>query len=383
MPSHSPYLTPLSRTPGPRSRVLVLGAGNFGSCLADHLADSEHDVFMWSREGDLVEHFNKHHRNLRYLKDHEFPKRIQAIGPELPSSTFIKGIDVVLFAIPTEGVRVTLDKLRPSLDANNPPLLIFVNKGIETSTNQLTLEIIADTCGKDIARVAAFLSGPSFAKEIVKRQPTMVSIASLSDEHAEKATAVFHQPWFRCYTGNDPIGVELAGALKNVYAIATGIADGLGYENNTRASLITRGLAEMTRVGTAYGANPLTFLSLAGVGDLFLTCSSSSSRNYTVGHRLGKGETLEEIIRTLGSVAEGVTTAKGLHAIVAELGVEAPIATSVYDVLYGAGKNVDTAVRELMEMPPSKELDLPEQAGTPLRRLMKKLGLPVDRRLSA
>ncbi|KAI0322165.1 glycerol-3-phosphate dehydrogenase [Amylostereum chailletii] len=373
MQAHSPVRTP-SHTPGPRYRVLVLGAGNFGSCLADHLGDADHDVYMWSREADLVKYFNVHHKNPYYLKDHSFALKIHAIGPELPDERFIKGMDVILFAIPTEGVRSILTNLRPRLDVAHLPLLIFVNKGIETSTNALTLEIIADTCGKEMARVSSFLSGPSFAKEIVRRQPTMVSVASLSETHAERASAVFHQPWFRCYAGNDPIGIELAGALKNVYAIASGIADGLGYENNTRASLITRGLSEMTRIGTAYGANPLTFLSLAGVGDLFLTCSSSTSRNYTVGYRLGKGEGLEDILRTLGSVAEGVTTAKGLKAIVDELGVVAPIASGVYEVLYG-GKQVAEEARILMEHPPMRELELPEQAGGPVRSLMKKLGI--------
>lgn len=329
---------------------------------------------MWSREADIVEYFNQHHRNPRYLQDHDFPKNITAIGPDLPDAELIKQVDVLLFAIPTEGVRSTLTQLRPRLDEKKLPLLIFVNKGIEIATNALTLEIIADTCGKDIARVATFISGPSFAKEIVRRQPTSVSVVSLSEAHAERASEVFHQPWFRCYTGYDPVGVELAGALKNVYAIAAGMADGLGFENNTRASLITRGLAEMTRIGTAYGANPLTFLSLAGVGDLFLTCSSPTSRNYTVGYRLGKGETLDEIVRTLGSVAEGVTTAKGLKAIVDDLGVAAPIAIGVYEVLY-EGKAVKDRAQQLMEHPPIRELDLREKAGGPARDLMRKLGL--------
>ncbi|KAH8119910.1 NAD-dependent glycerol-3-phosphate dehydrogenase [Phellopilus nigrolimitatus] len=302
-------------TSPPKSRICVLGAGNFGSCLADHLGDSEHDVLLWSRSEYQVKFFNDHHRN----------SDITAIGPELPSAEIIRSLDVLLFAIPTQGLRKTLTELRPRFDENNLPLLIFVNKGIETSTHALTLEIIADTCGPEIARVATFLSGPSFAKEIIRRQPTSVSIASLSKEHALRVSQVFHQPWFRCYMGSDPIGIELAGALKNVYAIACGIADGLGFEDNTRASL-----AEMTRIGAAYWRS---------VGDLFLTCSSPTSRNHTVGYRLGKGEKLDEIIRTLGSVAEGVTTSKGLKAIIDDLGVNAPIAKGIYEVLY-EGKDV-------------------------------------------
>ncbi|PPQ71125.1 hypothetical protein CVT24_009861 [Panaeolus cyanescens] len=368
--------------PKEKSKVIVFGAGNFGSCLASHLGDVQHEVYMWAREDKIVKYFNLHHRNPLYLPDHAFPPNITAIGPELPNKEFINSVDVLLFAVPTQFLRSTLQTLRPALDVNNLPLLIFVNKGIEVGTNALTLEIIADTCGADIAKASTFISGPSFAKEIgaptvVQRQPTSVSVASLTEFEATKASTLFHQPHFRCYTGVDPIGLELSGALKNVYAIAAGMSDGLGFENNTRAMIITRGLSEMTCIGTAYGASPLTFLGLAGVGDLFLTCSSSNSRNYTVGYRLGQGEKLDVIIKTLGSVAEGVPTTKGAKMIIEELGINAPIANSVYDVLFN-GKDTRLAVRELMELPPSKELELPPTAGGPARRLMQKLGLSSD-----
>ncbi|KAH9951024.1 NAD-dependent glycerol-3-phosphate dehydrogenase [Amylocystis lapponica] len=347
---------------GCRSKVLVFGSGNFGSCLADHLGDSSHTVYMWSRSENLVKHFNEHHRNPEVLRDHIFSESIKAIGPDFPSENVVRDVDVLLFAVPTEGVRETLTALRPKLDEADLPLFIFVNKGIEIGTHALTLEIIADTCGPEVAKVATFISGPSFAKEIIKRQPTSVSVASLSETHAKKASTLFHQPWFRCYTGGDPIGVELAGALKNVYAIASGMSDGLGFENNTRAMLITRGLAEMTRIGTAYGASPLTFLSLAGVGDLFLTCSSPTSRNYTVGFRLGKGEKLDHIVKTLGS------------SIIDGLGVTAPIATAIYEVLY-EDKNVEERAKLLMSLPPIPELDIPDQTGRPAHRLLRKLKL--------
>ncbi|TFK30843.1 glycerol-3-phosphate dehydrogenase [Coprinopsis marcescibilis] len=360
--------------PAQNSTVLIFGAGNFGSCLASHLGDSLHQVYMWAREENLIKHFNEHHRNPFYLTQHEFPETIHAVGPELPTEEFIASMDVLIFAIPTQFLRANLKLLRPRLDINNLPLLIFVNKGIEVGSHALTLEIIADTCGADIAKASTFISGPSFAKEIVERQPTSVSVASFTEEEAAKAANLFHQPHFRCYTGGDPIGIELSGALKNVYAIASGMSDGLGYENNTRAMIITRGLSEMTCIGTAYGASPLTFLGLAGVGDLFLTCSSSNSRNYTVGHRLGKGESLDEIMKTLGSVAEGVSTTKGAKAIIDMLGVDAPIANSIYDVLYN-GKDTRAAIRELMALPPSRELDLPPNVGEPARHLLRKLGL--------
>ncbi|KZO95949.1 NAD-dependent glycerol-3-phosphate dehydrogenase [Calocera viscosa TUFC12733] len=358
-------------------KVLILGAGNFGSCLADHLAEVDHTVYIWSREADVVEGLNKTHRNPKYLTDHTFLQSITAIGPEFPDAEILNHVDVILFAIPTQGLRETLVKVRAGLNSKEQlPLFIFVNKGIEVETQELPLEIIADTCGVDVARVATFVSGPSFAKEIVRRQPTTVSVASLSPEHAQRTSDLFHQPWFRCYTNPDPVGVELAGALKNVYAIASGIADGMGYENNTRADtgLITRSLAEMTRVGTSYGASPLTFLSLAGVGDLFLTCSSTTSRNFTVGRRLGQGEDLDYIIKTLGSVAEGVTTSKALHIILEKLEVKAPIAEGVYAVLYG-GRSAKEMAGELMSLPPLSEIDLPVHISKPVRALMKKLGI--------
>ncbi|KAG8736182.1 hypothetical protein FRC10_009578 [Ceratobasidium sp. 414] len=396
----------MTSTPKATSRVLVLGAGNFGSCLADHLADSTHQVHLWARSRQLVETFNKERRNEKYLIDHVFPDGIEAIGPDLPSAGLMEEIDVVLFALPTQALRQVLQELHPRMPQNKIPLLIFVNKGIETGTQALTLEIIAETCGTEVAKASTFLSGPSFAKEseffgdilgtlystrhssgtrlVIKRQPTTVSVSSLSLSHAQRTSDLFHQPWFRCYTGADPVGVELAGALKNVYAIASGIADGLGYENNTRAGLITRALAEMTRIGTAYGASPLTFLSLAasvdgsattlGIGDLMLTCTSSKSRNYTVGYRLGKGEKLDDIVRTLGSVAEGVTTCEGLKPLTQKLGVYAPIADGVYSVLYEQRDAREVAL-ELMNIPPLREMDLPEGAGAPIEELKRKLGV--------
>jgi glycerol-3-phosphate dehydrogenase len=339
------------------------------------LADSEHNVFIWARESEIVKSLNETHKNPKYLTHHTFPSLIRAIGPELPSKEELASMDVVLFAIPTQVLRENLVKIKDRFDYSSLPLLVFVNKGIEIDTQALTLEIIADTLGGEAARVATFLSGPSFAKEIIKRQPTQVSISSISLSHAQQVADLFHQPWFRCYPGEDPIGVELAGALKNIYAIVAGIAAGQGYEMNTRAGLITRSLAEMTRIGVAYGASPLTFLTLAGVGDLFLTCSSPTSRNYTVGRRLGEGEELQHILDTLGSVAEGVTTTKGANTLVKQLDVYAPIVTGIYAILY-EGKNAQEISEWLLNQPPAaREVDLPEKSGKHFEGLMRKLGL--------
>ncbi|KAM0746169.1 NAD-dependent glycerol-3-phosphate dehydrogenase [Meredithblackwellia eburnea MCA 4105] len=334
-------------------KVLVLGSGNFGSCLADHLADLSNEVFIYARSEQVIKSFNQEHRNPKYLTDHIFPDNLKAIGPAVPDVHFLSSCDVIVFAIPTQNMRSILKSLSLSL-VTPLPLLVFVNKGIETGTNKLPLEVIEEACGKAVANVCSFLSGPSFAKEIVKRQPTQVSVSSTSMEHAQATARLFHQPHFRCYVNNDPIGVELAGALKNVYAIASGVSGGLGFEANTRAGLVTRSLAEMTRIGVAYDADPLTFLSLAGVGDLFLTCSSEKSRNFTVGYRLGKGEKLDHILKTLGSVAEGVDTAKSAYEMVKERGVDAPILEHVYRLLWKEESAVDLA-KALMTLPMMEE----------------------------
>ncbi|KAK4049701.1 hypothetical protein OIV83_003976 [Microbotryomycetes sp. JL201] len=350
-------------------RVLVL----------DHLADIENKVYMHCRSQDVRDSLNQHHKNPnpkpnksiysnRHCKiDHVFPDNLEAIGPDLPDSEFLSSIDVLVFAVPTQSARSVLAKL--NLQNVEPlPLLVFVNKGIETSSGKLPLEVIEEVCGSKIADVATFLSGPSFAKEIVKRQPTQVSVASRSIEHATKTGELFHQPHFRCYLNPDPIGIEaslellsrIAGALKNVYAVASGVASGLGFEANasfssnqkssTRAGLVTRSLAEMTRVGVAYNADPMTFLSLAGVGDLFLTCSSEKSRNFTVGYRLGKGETLDHILQTLGSVAEGVDTTKAAFKLVKDKQLDAPILIEVWEMLWN-GRPAKECAQRLMNLP--------------------------------
>jgi glycerol-3-phosphate dehydrogenase (NAD(P)+) len=200
-----------------------------------------------------------------------------------------------------------------------------------------------------------FLSGPSFAVEIMAGHPTCVSVASHDPDCALAAQKMCHTPLFRCYTSSDPVGLEIAGALKNVIAIASGAAAGLGYQENSRAAFLTRGLAEMTRIGLALKANPITFNGLGGVGDLFLTCTSKKSRNFTVGYRLGNGEQLDTIVESVGSVAEGVTTAKAAFELVDRLGVDAPIIREVFAVLY-QGKDIQDAIRDLLNRDPKPEV---------------------------
>jgi glycerol-3-phosphate dehydrogenase len=241
-------------------------------------------------------------------------------------------------------MREVLGKLKPYWRPDM--LLVCAAKGIEVGRLHLPRDIIADVLGKEVAHNAVFLSGPSFATEIAARQPTAVAVASKDPKRAAWAQELFHAAHFRVYTSDDPIGLEVAGALKNVVAIASGASVGIGFQMNSRAAVITRGLAEITRVGVALGANPLTFNGLGGVGDLFLTCTSEKSRNFSVGYHLGKGESLEAAIKAVG-VAEGVSTAKAAYDLCNKLGVEAPIITEVYRVLY-EGKPITQAVMDLL-----------------------------------
>ncbi|KAJ3109491.1 hypothetical protein HDU97_005148 [Phlyctochytrium planicorne] len=250
-------------------------------------------------------------------------------------------------------MRGILERVKPFLKPSH--LTIFLNKGIEISSLKLPSDIVSDVLGEKLGSYATFLSGPSFAVEVVKRQPTCVSVASQVKSRALRTQRLFHAPHFRVYDSKDVIGVEIAGALKNVIALASGACTGLGYQNNARAAIITRGLAEMMRIGMKLGADPLTFAGLAGVGDLMMTCQSEKSRNFTVGFRLGKGETLEHIIATLGSVAEGVETTKAAYALCRKMDMDSPLCDSIYSVLY-QGKPIEKAVKELMGRDPSSEL---------------------------
>jgi glycerol-3-phosphate dehydrogenase (NAD(P)+) len=332
-------------------KILVLGAGNFGTCLAQHLAEKGYHVTMWTRSAAAADAINSTHRNPKYLTTVNLSPRLSATSKI--TAELMAQVSVVVLATPTQTLREVLGALaphwRPAL------LLICAAKGIEMGTLQLPDRVIAEVLGEEAAGDAVFLSGPSFAVEIVSRQPTAVSVASLSATRAHWAQELFHAAHFRVYTSDDPVGLEVAGALKNVVAIAAGASQGIGFQANSRAALITRGLAEITRVGVALGANPITFKGMGGVGDLFLTCTSEKSRNFTVGFRLGKGEALESVLASL-SVAEGVTTAKAAYALAQKLGVEAPITTEVYRVLY-EGKPITQAVMDLLTREAKPEFD--------------------------
>lgn len=332
-------------------RITVLGAGNFGTCLAQLFANKGFEVVLWDIVPEIAESISNRRRHPTYLKDFVLSDRITATVDTDPS--IVTESDALVLAVPTQALRAMLGTWKNKITAS--PLMICAAKGIENDTLKLPISIISDVLGEVIGENAVILSGPSFAVEIMGGQPTCVSLAGRNPERYLFAQTLCHTPLFRCYTSDDPVGLEIAGALKNVIAIAAGAAAGLGYQQNSQAALMTRGLAEMMRIGLAVGANPITFNGLGGVGDLFLTCTSRKSRNFTVGYRLGQGEQLDAVIRSVGSVAEGVTTAKAAYALAEQLKVDAPITREVFSVLY-QGKDIHDTIYDLLNRTPKPEI---------------------------
>jgi len=323
-------------------QIGVIGAGSWGTSLANLLAKKGYQVTLWAYEPDLVQRIREQRVNDLYLPEVVLSDNLQATG-EL--SAAVSGKQLVLLVPPSQVLRGVFQQLVNHLDPGT--LLVSASKGIENSTLQTMSEVIAELSPGDAGR-AAYLSGPSFAKEVSRELPTAVTVAAESAEVATRVQEVFSTDYFRVYTSADVVGIELGGALKNVIAIAAGIADGLGFGHNTRAALITRGLAEMTRIGLAKGARPETFAGLAGMGDLVLTCTGDLSRNRSVGMALGQGRKLREILDGMQMVAEGVQTTLSAYQLAQRLGVEAPIIDQMYQILYG-DKEPRRAVSDLME----------------------------------
>lgn len=321
------------------SYISVIGAGSWGTTLAYLLSDKGYDVTLWVHEKDLAEEINKTRTNSMYLPDVHLPLEIKAIN-SLEDS--VKKARYIVNAVPAQYTRnVFKEAVSYLLDE---AIIISVSKGIERGT-LLTVSSIL----KGISRhTVGVLSGPSFAKEVIKKLPTAVTIATEDHHTGFVLQEIFNMNSFRVYTHDDVIGVELGGALKNVMAIAAGISDSLGFGNNSRASLITRGLAEMTRLGVAMGAKERTFSGLSGIGDLVLTCTSPLSRNYTVGLKLGQGMKLKDILNQTRSVAEGVATAESAYELSKKYNIEMPIIEQVYRVLY-EDKDTFFAAKDLMD----------------------------------
>jgi len=320
-------------------RCSVVGAGAWGTALADLLTRNGHDVLLWAYEPDVVESINKKHENVRFLGGNALAPALTATGD---IERAVDGAELITLATPSHVTRSIVRSAAKSISRSAP--IVVASKGIEKGT----LSLMTDVAEQEIAGATVVaLSGPSFAKEVVTCQPTAVVVASGDEEAAAIAQRAFSSAYFRAYTHTDVVGVELGGALKNVMAVATGIAEGLGLGFNARAALVTRGLAEMTRLGLALGAEQSTFAGLAGLGDLVLTCTGSLSRNRAVGVEVGKGRTLEEVLRGKETVAEGVVTAQSARELAAREGVEMPIVDTVNRVLF-EGQPARSAIAALM-----------------------------------
>ncbi len=333
-----------------RPVVAVFGAGSWGTALAKHLAEQGYETRLWARRPEQVEAIDRTRRNPSYLKDIELPPSLRATA-DLEDAAQDATLAVVV--VPTPANRPLLQRLVPLL--SDVPV-VSATKGIEQGTLALVSQIFEDCFPPEQHGMLTYLGGPSFAREVALGVPTAVTLAGKNEAVRRRVQHSFNTERFRVYTTDDVIGVEVGGALKNVVAIAAGIADGMGLGHNTRAALITRGLAELSRLALRLGAHPLTMAGLAGMGDLVLTCTGDLSRNRRVGIGLGQGKKLPQILDELGMVAEGVKTADSAHQLARKLGVEMPITDEVYAVLY-EDKPPAEALRALMTRPLKEERD--------------------------
>ncbi|MEN3332608.1 MAG: glycerol-3-phosphate dehydrogenase [Blastocatellia bacterium] len=330
-------------------RIAVIGAGSWGTALAAVAARNRHAVRLWAREPEVAEAVNAAHRNPYYLVDYELPGTLRATTSLAEA---IDGAGFVLIVLPSHAVREVVEQMRPFLSAQQT--LISATKGVENGTLMRMDEVIADVLKGRFAPRFVALSGPSFAREVARGDPTAIVAASRDPQLSEAVQRLLSASVFRVYTNDDVIGVELGGAVKNVVAIGSGVVRGLGMGTNTVAAIITRGLAEMTRLAVAQGARVETMAGLAGLGDLVLTCTGELSRNRHVGVELGKGRRLAEIVGEMREVAEGVKTTRAIYELGKRLNIDMPITASIYALLY-EDKPASDAANELMGRPLKRE----------------------------
>lgn len=331
-------------------RIGVVGAGSWGTAIAKLLAEKGHTVRLWAYEPAVAEQITREHCNQTYLSDIALPATLTATTD---LEAVIRLQDLVVLVTPSHVVRQVATRFAPWLSRDTP--LVCCSKGIEIDTGALMSEVLAASLPDHPADHRMVLSGPTFAREVAMGQLAAVVIAGTNRRLVTQVQTMFRTPTFLPFIHHDVAGVEVGGAVKNVLAIATGVVEGMGLGHNTRAALMTRGLYEMIKIGKAYGAEPLTFSGLAGIGDLILTCTGFLSRNRQVGVELGKGRALSEVLAQMQMVAEGVGTAKAVHRIILRHRIFAPICTATYEVLH-AGKSPQTALQELTAREPAEEM---------------------------
>ncbi|GEO69010.1 NAD(P)H-dependent glycerol-3-phosphate dehydrogenase [Levilactobacillus acidifarinae] len=327
-------------------KIAVLGAGSWGSILANVLDENGHDVRLWSYNPKQVEELNTQHTNSHYIKNFTFSKSLVAYAD---MASAIDGVDAILFVVPTKAVRSVAHEVAGILTAKHlQPELIHASKGIEQKTYKRISQILEEEIPAANRKAVTVLSGPSHAEDVARHDITLITAASASPEAAKYTQKLFMTPYFRVYTNSDVIGVEIGAALKNIIALGAGALHGLGYGDNAKAALMTRGLAEISRLGTSFGADPMTFIGLSGVGDVIVTATSTNSRNWRAGDELGRGEKLDDVISHMGMVIEGLATTKAAYELSQKRGVSMPITEAIYQVLY-EGKDIKTAISDLMQ----------------------------------
>lgn len=338
------------------TKISVLGNGSWGSVLGSMLADNGNDVILFGNIAAVNQEINEKHTNEHYMKNWSLNESVKATDDlELA----LKDAEIVLFVLPTKAVRIVAKNVRKVLDKlGTKPLLVTATKGIEPGSKKLISEILTEEIyPNDLDKIVA-ISGPSHAENVAQKDLTAIACASTDIKNAELVQKLFSNNYVRFYTNPDLIGVEVAGAVKNVIAIAAGILVGKKFGDDAKAALMTRGLAEITRLGVkCFGADRLTFSGLAGIGDLIVTCTSSNSRNWRCGKKLGEGKPLQEILDNMGQVVEGATTVKAVHELCEANDVDMPISEAIYRVLY-ENSDVDLEIKKMMGRSPKPEIRL-------------------------
>lgn len=325
-----------------KQKVAILGPGSWGTALSQVLNDNGHDVRLWGNIPAQIDEINTEHTNKHYFKDIVLDEKIKAT---LDLKEALADVDAVLFVVPTKVTRLVAKQVAEVLD--HKVVVMHASKGLEPGTHERLSTILEEEIPADLRSEVVVVSGPSHAEETIVRDITLITAASKDIEAAKYVQSLFSNHYFRLYTNTDVVGVETAGALKNIIAVGAGALHGLGYGDNAKAAVITRGLAEITRLGVKLGADPLTYSGLSGVGDLIVTGTSVHSRNWRAGDALGRGEKLEDIERNMGMVIEGISTTKVAYEIAQELGVYMPITSAIYKSIY-EGADIKESILGMM-----------------------------------
>lgn len=339
-------------------KVTVLVAGSWGTALAFVLAENGHRTVLWTRSEQQAAEINEQHTNHKYLPGVRLPDHLKATSDMQEA---LQDASAVVIVSPSAHMREIVRKAAPYISTDT--LVVHATKGFEKNTLKRMSQVIADELPHYDAEKICVLSGPSHAEEVSNRCPTTVVVASQDVQAAEQAQDLFINSYFRVYTNPDLLGVEIGGALKNIIALGAGMSDGLGFGDNAKAALLTRGLAEITRLGIAMDANPLTFAGLSGIGDLVVTCTSRHSRNWRAGYEIARGKSAEEVLQEMGMVVEGIQTTKAAYQLSQEYGVRMPITSELHAVLF-SGKSPKTAVEDLMGRGKTHEIEEIARAST-------------------